>query len=147
MKLLIFLLSSGLIGGSIGCASQGPYYWGQYEQRLQSAYDDPGRHEDFVVHLAEIITEAEKRGKRIPPGISAEYGYAMYRSGQLDQAIVSLRREAELWPQSAALMNRLIERIQAASMQTKPEGVASDARRTLNTVESDKESQQMGGDE
>ena len=42
----------------------------------------------------------------------AEYGFALYRAGQFDQAVVFLRREADSWPQSAILMNRLIDAIE-----------------------------------
>lgn len=97
---------------SVGCASSGRYYWGDYEQTLHASYTNPEEYDAFVKHLSTIMVKAEERGNTVPPGVAAEYGFALYRAGQFDQAVVFLRREADSWPQSAILMNRLIDAIE-----------------------------------
>ena len=120
---------------SVGCVAPGPYYWGQYEGKLYSAYKNPETVGAFNEHLLYIIETAPEKGKRIPPGICAEYGYALFLSDQMALAVQFFEREAQEWPEAAPLMARLIESVEAkveAEVDAEvdaEEGAASDSSR------------------
>lgn len=109
-RAVLLIIPLGLLV-SVGCAAPGKYHWGSYEEKLYATYTNPEAQKAFVEHLSEIVVEAEERGKKVPPGVFAEYGFAMYRAGKFDQAAVYFRREAAAWPQSAELMNRLLDAV------------------------------------
>jgi len=70
-------------------------------------YKNPAEREEFVQSLKEILDNAEPEGK-VPPGIYAEYGFAMYEQGNTQQAILYYQKEANKWPESRVFMNKLI---------------------------------------
>lgn len=62
-----------------------------------------------LTKLEAAIERARKHGKRIPPGINAHVGWLSEQNGKKDQAREYYREEKRLFPESAQLMNRLIE--------------------------------------
>jgi hypothetical protein len=102
-----------VIGFTIGCVPNPTLYqWGEYEQKLHEAYKDPSAIPEFQAELLELIQASELNGVSPPPGVYAEYGYALYLRGQLSGAIVYFAKEREAWPESAVLMTTVIQRIQ-----------------------------------
>ena len=75
-----------------------------------SYYKNPGELEKFAERLLEDIEKAETSG-RMPPGLYAEYGYAMLEMGDARTAIVYFQKERDLWPESAFLMEAVIRRL------------------------------------
>jgi len=100
---VVFLLLAFLFSG---CAST-KYKWHNYDGVLYQHYKNPHDNEEFIEHLNEIIREGESSGK-VPPGIYAEYGYAMYERGQYDEAIKYYQKEYDKWPESRTLMTKMI---------------------------------------
>jgi hypothetical protein len=102
--LLIFFVS--------GCATQssGLYYWGSYETSLNDRYvtNDMGQ---AVEQLNQTITAAEQQNKRVPPGLYADYGFLVFKQGNKAAAITYFEKERSLYPESVALMNKLIDRV------------------------------------
>ena len=97
----------------IGCTTKPTLYeWGGYESKLHKAYKDPSAIPEFQAELLELIQSSESKGMPPPPGVYAEYGYALYLSGQLSGSIVYFAKERESWPESAVLMTTVIQRIQ-----------------------------------
>ena len=91
------------------------YYWSNYERDMWLAYrqpDDEDRQLKLAATMLRIITESDKAGRKPPPGIVAEYGYFLFQRGEYYAAIDHFRREANSWPESAALMERMIRRAQ-----------------------------------
>ena len=58
--------------------------------------------------LKTIILAAQQEGKTVPPGIYAEYGYALYEEGNAAEAIRYFERERDTWPESRVFMEKLI---------------------------------------
>jgi len=54
---------------------------------------------------------------RVPPGVCADYGFLLYRRGDLAGAVLFFEKERNAFPESAFLMNKLIERIKKKSSQ------------------------------
>ena len=96
--------------GLTACAPPTLYQWGKYEDSLYSRYakeDAAGAEES----LRTTIVAAESQS-RVPPGVYADYGFLLYRRGDYAGAIQYFEKEKRAFPESAALMSKLIERIQ-----------------------------------
>ena len=99
-----------------GCAKPGLYYWGEYEASLGDRYIDnnPAPTEE---RLRTTIVEAEKRNQKIPPGVNADYGFLLFTRGDKAGAISYFEKEKQLYPESAALMLKLIDKINQKSKE------------------------------
>jgi hypothetical protein len=101
-----------------GCATQQTHYaWGNYDEALYAYYKTPAQHQQYVAALKAIILATERDGTRIPPGIYAEYGYALYEEGNAAEAIAYYQREMAAWPASQVFMEKMIA---AAQRQPRP---------------------------
>jgi hypothetical protein len=96
-----------------GCAAHGGvFYWGQYEESLyvrQRDGSDAGQAEAASM-LERTILRAEKAGRRLAPGVYADYGYLLYRRGRQAEAVEYFRKEAELYPEARPFMEAVIAR-------------------------------------
>jgi hypothetical protein len=99
-------LSSLLLAGA--CATPTMYRWGGYDQALYDHYKNPQDRGLFAKSMAEVVADAEMNHSRVPPGCYAEYGWALYEQGNLDQAVVYFEKESKQWPESRVLMDKLI---------------------------------------
>ncbi len=109
-----------------GCGSGALYNWDRYEKSLQASYvahDEAKAWSD----LEATITSAQQTGRRIPPGVCAEYGFLLYKRGQRERAIEYFQQEAQLFPESKLLMDKLIAKVreQAAAKTQPPAGGGS----------------------
>jgi len=96
--------------GPTGCAPPALYQWGEYEDSLYRRYVK----EDIAgaeAYLRETLVAAELKS-RVPPGVYADYGFLLYRRGDYAGAMEKFEQEKRAFPESAALMSKLIERIQ-----------------------------------
>lgn len=103
-----------------GCAPPALYNWGRYEESLQASYV---AHTEATAwsDLEATITSAQQTGHRIPPGVCAEYGFLLYKRGQRERAIEYFQREAQLFPESKPLMDRLAAKVrEQASAEAQP---------------------------
>ena len=99
-----------IAAGLAGCAPPALYQWGEYEDSLYRRYVK----EDIAgaeAYLRETLVAAELKS-RVPPGVYADYGFLLYRRGDYAGAIAKFEQEKRAFPESAALMSKLIERIQ-----------------------------------
>ncbi|MGR8929634.1 MAG: DUF4810 domain-containing protein [Gammaproteobacteria bacterium] len=94
-----------------GCAPQGLYYWGDYESSLYERYVENGNQQTDA-YLRNTFTEAANYQRKVPPGVHADYGFVLFTRGDKAGAISYFQKERELYPESQALMNKLIERIE-----------------------------------
>nr|WP_284507000.1 DUF4810 domain-containing protein [Caballeronia sp. GAFFF1] len=90
------------------CAPQTKYAWGNYESSLYQHYKTPGDMTAFAQHLADTINAAESSGKKVPPGVYAEYGQVLLESGESKQAAVFFEKEKAAWPESTVFMTTMI---------------------------------------
>lgn len=97
-----------------GCAPT-LYYWGDYTESLEQRYEkeNPNRAEQL---LREQMTEYNT-GNKVPPGIYADYGFLLYRRGDTGGAIAFFEKEKKTFPESALLMDKLINRIKQKTAQ------------------------------
>jgi hypothetical protein len=126
MSLRHALAALALAASMSACASKTTlYHWGGYDQQLYRHYKQPQDRTTFVEALRTIILEAEEGGRRVPPGMYAEYGFALHEEGRFQDAIAYYRKEQALWPESRTFMDKMIrnaERSAGAPASSGPAG-------------------------
>lgn len=111
MKTMIILAA---LLGLTGCATnQGLYEWGGYDALLYESYKDPAGVPKNMQALAAHIGALEKGGKRVAPGLHADLGTMLLQAGDKDGALSNFRRERELWPESAVVMDAMIKNLES----------------------------------
>ena len=90
-----------------GCGPSRKYAWGRYDATLYAHYKNPQDKEAYLEHLGEIVQNAEAKDS-VPPGLYAEYGYALYEFGKIPEAIAYFEKESAKWPESNVLMQKMI---------------------------------------
>jgi len=100
---------------TLGCAPQTKYTWGGYDEVLYAHYKAPQDHKAFVDALKTVIVQSEAHGNAVPPGCYAEYGYALLEEGQSADAVVFFGKERDKWPESRALMDKMVTYAQGKS--------------------------------
>lgn len=96
-----------------GCAGNRMYAWGNYDGTLYAHYKSPQDHEKHLERLNALVTEAEATGGgKVPPGLYAEYGFALYEAGRMDEALKYFGKEKEKWPESTVIMDKMTRNVQ-----------------------------------
>lgn len=106
--------------GATGCARQTLYDWGEYEDTLYLRYteNDFAQAESYLRRT--LPTTAHP--SRVPPGVYADYGFLLYRRGDYPGALQYFEKEKQTYPESSALMTKLIDRIrQKTARKDSPE--------------------------
>ena len=93
------------------CAHQ-LYQWGDYDKALYDHYKQPQDRVTYVERLQQVIQEARSQGGTAPPGVQAEYGQALWETGNATGAIEWFKRESADWPESRVLMEKMIRNAQ-----------------------------------
>jgi hypothetical protein len=110
-----------------GCGPTALYDWGRYEDSLHASYVTHDEAQAWS-SLEATITSAQQQGQRLPPGACAEYGFALYKRGQHERAIEYFEREAQLFPESRPLMDKLIARVRTRTPAAPPPAAEGSAR-------------------
>lgn len=112
----LFLYSCLLIIAA-GCVPT-RYVWNDYDNKLYRHYKNPAEYDQFIEQLKEIIENGEEAGK-VPPGIYAEYGFALYEKGDFPEAIKYFKLESDKWPESRVLMAKMMRNAEMRGKQGK----------------------------
>ena len=102
------LLAAFAAAASTGCAPRTAYLWSDYDAALYDHYRNPQDTERYLERLGQIVQKAEVEKDKVPPGLYAEYGYALFEAGRLDEAINYYRKEREEWEESRVFMDKMI---------------------------------------
>ncbi len=114
------LLALAAAAAASGCAKQSRYHWGTYDTALYQHYKNPQDRDAYIEALKTTILEADQRGEKVPPGVCAEYGYALFEEGQAAQSLPWFQREKETWPESTVLMDKMIRNAQRRATEPAP---------------------------
>lgn len=90
------------------------YSWYDYEDATYQ-YHKRATEELQVKVLEQYKKITEKqRGVRgvVPPGMYAEYGYLLYKTGKKDEGLAFLKKEVELYPESDTYISRIIKQLE-----------------------------------
>lgn len=110
MRSLVLLAALGALSG---CASQGLYHWGHYEDLVYDMYTSPGKAEPGaqMAVLVEDIDTAHAKGQRVPPGVHAHLGFLLYQLGNEGSAEKEFQTEKALYPESTVFVDGLLQRM------------------------------------
>ena len=87
------------------------YDWDGYDDALYRHYKAPQDREAWVAALKTAVLAAESEGRRVPPGLYAEYGYALLEESRFDESVAYFKKEKETWPESAVIMDKMIRNV------------------------------------
>ena len=116
MKKLLFpaAVMAVLFGAGSCTTPKTLYSWYDYEDATYQ-YSKKSTEELQVKVLEQYkkITERQKgvRGV-VPPGMYAEYGYLLYKTGKKDEGLSFLKKEVELYPESDTYISRIIKQLE-----------------------------------
>lgn len=103
-----------------GACVSGPkplYQWGDYQPALLSYAKNPQETQKFADRIKVDIAKAEIKDA-VPPGLYAEYGYALLELNNPSGAVEFFGKERAKWPESSFLMTRLIDRLSRSRAET-----------------------------
>jgi hypothetical protein len=109
MNILRYPAVAALVVMMTACAVQPKYNWGNYDRSLYNYYKDSTKSAEHMAELATIVSGSETSGKKVAPGIHAEYGYLLLQKGQKTEAIGQFEKEKAKWPESAQFMDVMIK--------------------------------------
>lgn len=118
---------AAVLGGAACTPRSTLYDWDGYDDALYRHYRQPQDRDTWVESLKTAVLAAEAQGRRVPPGLYAEYGYALYEEGVYPQAVAYFRKEREQWPESRFLMEKMIRNAELRSGQPAPGAVKGPA--------------------
>jgi hypothetical protein len=104
------LLALPALAAALGCMApdaRGAYDWGGYDRHLHALMKHPGELDKYGAALKARLDQ-DPDGRRVPPGLNAEYGYVLMASGRRAEAAECFTREKTRWPESTQLMDRMI---------------------------------------
>ena len=98
-----------------GCASapKSIYEWGGYQSTLLSHTKNPSEKQKYADRLSATVAKSEEKNA-VPPGLYAEYGYALLSLDRTAEALEYFAKERSKWPESAKLMDGVIGRLTRA---------------------------------
>ncbi len=92
------------------CGANTMYNWEGYNYALLKHYKDGTSTAELADSLRKVVTKSEKTGA-VPPGLYAEFGYALLNSAQTEEALVYFQKEHDKWPESRPFLDDVIRRI------------------------------------
>lgn len=116
MKKLFYAAAvAGVVLTITSCSSPTNLYsWYNYEDATYQ-YSKKTTEELQVKVLEQYkkITDKQKgvRGV-VPPGMYAEYGYLLYKTGKKEEGLSFLKKEKELYPESDMYISRIIKQLE-----------------------------------
>jgi hypothetical protein len=114
MKKFFFMAVAAIALSSCGTTTTSLYSWYDYEDATYN-YSKKQTEELQVKVLEQYkkLTEAQK-GTRgvVPPGLYAEYGYLLYKTGKKDEGISFLKQEISAYPESEKYISRIIKQLE-----------------------------------
>lgn len=101
-----------------GCAGEKPLYdWGDYSSTLLAKYKGNLSTSDYSERLRSNISRLEAKNAKVPPGLYAEYGFALLEAGNEKAALRQFAKERSSYPESVAFIDKIVGRLQAQKAQ------------------------------
>lgn len=110
-KLLALIVVMTLMSCS---ANKTLYSWYNYEDatyQYSKRSTDKLKAEMMEQYLKMTQNQKGVRGV-VPPGLYAEYGYALYMSGKKEEGLNLLKEEIKLYPESETYISRIIKQLE-----------------------------------
>lgn len=117
------IIAFSLIGlGLVGCVSAPKplYSWGSYTQQTYLMYNAPEKATPSaqIIKLEAEIEKAKGKGLAVPPGLYAHLGLLYLQTENSQKAIEYFQLERQVYPESTALMDRLLKKMGVSTEQS-----------------------------
>ena len=101
------------------CVKPSIYAWGRYEDVVYQMYLKPGEADPVTqtAKLREDVEKANTESKAVPPGVHAHLAYLYYQQGDLGAMRQEFMIERKLFPESAAFIDGVLERMDRKAEQ------------------------------
>lgn len=111
-KLFFIVLSTFVL---VSCGSpKSLYSWYDYEDATYQYSKRPT--DELRVKVLEQYQKMvdKQKGLRgvVPPGLYAEYGYLLYKTGKKEDGLSFLRQEIKLYPEADSYVSRIIKQLE-----------------------------------
>lgn len=111
--LLVFVAGMFLL---TGCETVSPALYSWYDSE-DATYQYTKRTTDQTLANAmaqyEMVVKNQKAARKVvPPGINAEYGYLLCKSGRQEEGLTLLREEIRLYPESEKFISRIVKQLE-----------------------------------
>lgn len=113
MNKLFFIVLSTFVLTSCG-SPKALYSWYDYEDATYQ-YSKRPTDELRVKVLEQYQKMVDKQnGLRgvVPPGLYAEYGYLLYKTGKKEEGLSFLKQEIQLYPEAESYVSRIIKQLE-----------------------------------
>ncbi|MDR0891760.1 MAG: DUF4810 domain-containing protein [Mediterranea sp.] len=113
MRRLLIVAVAALTLASCG-SSNALYSWYGYEK---ATYRYSKRQTDelqaaLLQQYQKLISKQKNLRKVAPPGMYAEFGYLLYKTGKKGEGLNYLRQEIALYPESETYISRIIKQLE-----------------------------------
>ncbi|MBO5251426.1 MAG: DUF4810 domain-containing protein [Bacteroidaceae bacterium] len=113
-KNILIAACCSFLFASCGTSTTTLYSWHNYEDASYQ-YQKKGTDELFAKAMEEykkVIEKQKASRKTVPPGLNAEYGYMLYKSGKVEEGITYLKKEIALYPESETYISRIVKQLE-----------------------------------
>lgn len=96
------------------CSPKPLYNWGNYEWAVYKYTKSPNEKttEKLIKEYEKIIANPKGRLKRPAPGIYADYGFLLIKSGRVKEGKKMLEAEIALYPESSIFIGAILKRFE-----------------------------------
>jgi hypothetical protein len=117
MKKLLSLAVLAFVAFTVtSCVSTTPplYSWYGYEDAVYTNYKKPTeKSQAKVLEQYRYVIEKQKGSRGVvPPGLYAEYGFLLYKTGKKEEGLGYMKQEIALYPESEVYISRIIKQLE-----------------------------------
>lgn len=110
----LFIIVGCVIALSSCTTQKSLYSWYDSEDATYT-YTKRGTDETLAQAMAQyekVISKQQGIRKVVPPGVNAEYGYLLYKSGKKEEGLALLKAEISAYPESEKFISRIIKQLE-----------------------------------
>lgn len=105
----------GCVTALSSCTTQKSLYSWYDSEDATYTYTKRGTDETLAQAMAQyekVISKQQGIRKVVPPGVNAEYGYLLYKSGKKEEGLALLKAEISAYPESEKFISRIIKQLE-----------------------------------
>lgn len=97
----------------VGCQSNAPkpiYKWEGYQDTLYQYYKGDTSPAEQIAVLQKLVEQSRASATPVPPGVHAQLGLLFSNTGEMNKAIAEFNLEKQLFPESTAYIDFLLNK-------------------------------------
>ncbi len=111
----IFITSVICLTCLASCQTQQSLYSWYDSEDATYMYTKRGTEKTLAQAMAQydkVIAKQKGIRKTVPPGVNAEYGFLLYKSGKKEEGLALFRAEIKAYPESETFVSRIIKQLE-----------------------------------